>query len=71
MQDKERAEEKKAQATAEAVRQLREEVRKQDPRVIHIQALRERVEKWRTERASQSDDGGVTFRKLEGGTGSN
>ena len=68
-QDKERAEEKKALAKAEAVRQLREEIRKQDPRVTHIQALRERIERWKTERASQSDDGGVTFRKLEGKAG--
>ncbi|GJD87796.1 hypothetical protein BHAOGJBA_1301 [Methylobacterium hispanicum] len=67
--DKERAEEERERIKADAVRQLREEIRKQDPRVAHIQALRERIEKWKAERASQGDEGGVTFRKIEGGFG--
>lgn len=67
--DKEKAEEERERIRAEALRQLREEIRKQDPRVAHIQALRDRIEKWKAERASQSDEGGVAFRKIEGGAG--
>ncbi len=57
--------EKEARDKAEAVRRLREEVKRRDPRVTHILALRERIEKWKAEKASQAiADEPVEFRRI-------
>lgn len=58
--------EKEARDKAEAVRRLREEVKRRDPRITHILALRERIEKWRAEKASQAViDEPVEYRRIE------
>lgn len=53
-EEKEAKAEREAKAKAEAIRKLREEVRRQDPRITHILALRERIEKWKAEKANQA-----------------
>lgn len=67
-EEKEAKAEREAKAKAEAVRKLREEVRRQDPRVTHILALRERIERWKAEKASQAAaDEPVEYRRVDAG----
>lgn len=53
-EEKEAKIEREAREKAEAIRRLREEVRRQDPRITYILALRERIERWKAEKASQA-----------------
>lgn len=67
-EEKEAKAEREANAKAEAIRKLREEVRRQDPRITHILALRERIEKWKAEKASQAAaDEPVEYRRAGAG----
>ena len=67
-EEKEAKAEREANAKAEAIRKLREEVRRQDPRITHILALRERIEKWKAEKASQAAaDEPVEYRRTGAG----